>query len=172
MNFKKKMTKKGNYPDISEYIMVALVVSFSIIIMFNVISNFDSSIQSMNESVVTNTTKNISSEFKQDFLNGFDNGFLIVYILFLLFSVVAARFIPSSPKFIWVTIIILMVLCFVAMIVENIWGGMADNITLSSTISQFTFIPFMMEHLTYLTLIYGLFVAVALLTKSEDQILR
>ena len=92
--------------------------------------------------------------------------FLAVFIIFLSFSVMAARLIPSSPKFIMVSIFALILLPFGALMMENIWEGFSGNATMSTVFGSMTFMPFFLDHLVWFVLIYSFAVAVALLSKE------
>ena len=161
------MNESGNFGDVAEFMRVALGLGITIVIVILLISNFGSNIRSMDNSTIPMVVKNSTVEMESYSASGFDFLFLFVYLIFLAFSVVMARFIPSSSKFILISVFALFLLPFCALIVENVWSGFVGNAIVSGVVDTFTFLPFMMDNLVWLVTFYSFAVAVALLTKEE-----
>ena len=170
MSRKLKKNKKGNFPDIPEFIAAILVIGFVVVICTLFFSSFNSNIQSMNESLVPEIVKNASSNANSAIGPGGDILAVFVVIIFISFSVMAARLIPSSPKFVIISIIALVLLPLAAMIAENVWNEFAINSNISPTIAGLKFLPFILDNLVVITICYSLFVAIALLTKTEETL--
>ena len=160
------MNKKGNYRDIPEYIGVVVFFFFAILISFLVLSHFNTNVQS--NSFMPVEAKSVSTSFLVGFTN-IDYVIPVIYLIFLGFSVLAARFIPSSPKFMIISVFWLVLLPVVAMFTENFVVGFLENSVLSGAASSFPFSSFFLNNLVGSVFVYSLVVAVALLTKGEAQ---
>lgn len=160
------MNKRGNFPDVVEWMRFAVAFALVVGITLAFIFNFDTVVQAADESVIPNVSKAASTELKTSVTGGMDFLFLSVFIIFLSFSVMAARLIPSSPKFILVSIFALILLPFGAMMVQNIWTGFSGNATMATVFGSMIFMPFFLDHLVWFVLIYSFAVAVALLSKE------
>jgi len=161
------MNNKGNFADVVEYMRVALALGFVIVITLLFINNWGSNVRSMDNSTVPEVVKNSTVELETYTTNGFDYLFLLIYLVFLGFSVVMARLIPSSSKFILLFVFILILLPFASLIFENIWHGFITNFSLASIADNLTFLPFMLDHFVWFVTFYCLVVGIALLTKEE-----
>ena len=161
------MNRSGNFADVVEYMSVALSLGITIVIVLLFMTNWGSNIRAMNDSTIPSVVKNSTLELETYTARGFDYLFLFVYLIFLSFSVVMARLIPSSSKFILVSVFVLIVLPFASLIIENVWFGLASNASLGVVVSSMVFLPFMMDHLVWFVTLYCVAVAVALLTKDE-----
>ena len=162
--------KKGNFPDVAEFIASMLVVGFVVVIAVLFFSSFNSNIQAMNDSAVPEIVKNASANANSAIGPGGDILAVFMVIAFIAFSVMAARLIPSSPKFIVISIIALILLPFCAMIAENVWNEFAINSITAPTIAGLKFLPFILNNLTTICVVYSLLVAIALLTKTEETL--
>jgi hypothetical protein len=162
--------KKGNFADIPEYIRGALLFGFALVIVVLFLTNFNTQIQSMDNETIPEITKNATSSYTAQVGPSFDILSAFMLLFFIIISVVSARLIPSSPKFIVIAIIALILLSFVAMIIENVWDSWINNSSVAGVISQLKFTNFILNNLTIVTIIYTLLVAVALFTKSEQTL--
>ena len=161
--------KKANYADIVSYFKIALALMFLVTISLLFMQGFNSEIQSRDNSTIPSAAKDLSTEYTE-WLPGFlDMAFLFVLIGFIIFSVVAARFIPSDPKFIFITILALIILPLGGMFIENIWYGYFQQSAIAVAVSDMVFMPFILNNLVFVALFYSAAVAVALLTKDKGQ---
>jgi len=160
--------KKANYADVVEWIKVSFMLFFVIGIVLVVTYKFDEGIQATNDTVVPTQVKTASSSYTSYLPVAYDMAFLFVFLSFFIFSVVAARFIPSSPKFIIITIIALIFLPLGAMLIENVWDGWAQQATISTIVTgRMNIMPYMLDHLTLVVLFYSAAIAISLLTKDK-----
>lgn len=162
------MNKKGNFPDVAQWITTALVLGIVILLTTTIYNKVDDQFQSNDQ--VPEIMKNASSGMRTAIPNGGDIIFVFLLISFVAFSVMASRLIPSTPKFIIIVMMALVLLPFIAMVVQNIWEGFAENSAMTSAINSLTFLPFIMDHLTIVVLIYSTLVGIALLTKSGETL--
>lgn len=158
--------RKGNFQDVAEYLKVALAFGLVVAFMLVIINGFDDKFQSSDESIIPNVSKEASTNFREATTNGLDYLFLFGTLLFFIFSIVSARLIPSSPIFIIVAIAWIIGLPFVAMFIENIWGGFYQQTLITSAMSGLIFIPFMLNNLVIISIIYSSAIAISLLTKE------
>lgn len=158
--------RKGNFQDVAEYLKVALAFGLVVAFMLVIINGFDDKFQSSDESIIPNVSKEASTNFREATTNGLDYLFLFGTLLFFIFSIVSARLIPSSPIFIIVAIAWIIGLPFVAMFIENIWGGFYQQTLITSAMSGLIFIPFMLNNLVVVSIIYSSAIAISLLTKE------
>ena len=164
------MNKRGNFADVPEYIRGALLFAFSLTIIVLFISNFNTQIQSMDNDTIPEVAKNASASMNDNVGPKFDMLSPFMLLIFVIISVIAARLIPSSPKFIVIAIIALIALGFVAMIIENVWDAWVSNATVAPAILKMPFTNFLMNNLTAVTIIYVMLVGIALFTKTEQTI--
>ena len=159
--------KKANYADVVEYIGVALMIGFVLVFAILIYNGFDDGIQAMSNETMPQIVKDVSADSRANIPPLWDGLFIFILMSFMLFSVVSARFIPSSPRFVIISIFALIMLPFVAMFFENIWYAFAQNAKVSSVLADLTFVPFIMDHLVVVVLLYSAFIAIALLTKED-----
>lgn len=162
------MNKKGNYADITEYIMVVLVLAIIIPFVALIVGQFNEKVQD-DPTTFDNATRLASQNFEDVTTNYWDVFFALLLFAFVSFSIVMARFIPSSPKLILYSILALIILPFSAMFIENIWDKWNTGIIETMTL-QMNFLPFIMNHLTLVILIYVTLVAISFLTKGEESL--
>ena len=159
--------KRGNFVDIPEYIYFAL--TFAVLTTFTLIfiNNWDDEIQLKDESIVFNESKSASEGVRNAVPTGLDYLFLFGTLIFFVSSIIFARLIPSSPKFIFITVILLIIFPIVAMVIENVWDGFNQSTTVSGATSSMIFMPFLLNNLVYVVSLYTLLVGIALYTKEE-----
>tara|TARA_R100001530_G_scaffold136283_1_gene116207 strand:+ start:3520 stop:4056 length:537 start_codon:yes stop_codon:yes gene_type:complete len=164
-----KINKKGNYPDIVEYIKVAFALMLTLVIVLTIYSGFNDNVQAdINNTVFTNASQTASANLMSSSYTYWDIFFPLLLLAFVCFSVVMARLIPSSPKFVITSIFALIILPFGAMILENIWDSLNTG-QIAITTANMMFMPFLMNNLTLVTLLYSVIVATALLTKTGTE---
>lgn len=159
--------KKGNFKDIPEWIYFALTFSILVVLASNILASVSTNINSQPDDIIDPIAKGGAASLSTAFTQYYDWAFPVVYMIFLVFSIVMARLIPSSPKFIAIAVLYLLSLPFAAMFVVNVWSGFATNPALLTTIANLTFIPYMMDKLVYFVLFYVGGVSIALYTKDN-----
>jgi len=162
------LNKKGNFADIVEYLRVSLLITLVVVITLLFMTNWNSKVQTMPSDLVTDDVKLGSASFLSRSTTGFDYLFVFLFLAFIIFSVVAARLIPSSAKFLALSFFFFVFLIFGAMIVENVYSSFAASSSVSGVISTLTFIPFFMDNLVFFILGYAVLVAIALYSKAES----
>jgi len=163
---RKKWNKRGNFPDVIEWMRIALFVGFVIVLCVIVFNKFNEQVQLTPNATISQTSKDISQSSATGYPPLWDYLFLLVLLVFVIFSVTAARLIPSRKEFIMISLIFLIFLPFAAMIVENIWYGFATQTEVNTVLNTMIFMPYIFNHLVVVVLIYTFLVAIALLTKE------
>jgi hypothetical protein len=159
--------KKGNFADIVTTIEFSLGLGIVAIFVLLIVSNMNTSVQSMDSELVPNITKESLDEYNTALPSLIDILFLAVIVVFFAFSVIMARLIPSSPSFYLISFFALVLFVFAGIIIENIWSAFMDNMTITTTMSNLTFLPFILSNFIYFLLFYAVAVAIALLTKEN-----
>lgn len=146
----------------------ALAFGFIVAFSFVIYNGFDDAIQSQPNSTIPQIVKDVSTSSRTNFPPLWDYLFVFILLAFVTFSVIAARLIPSSPKFILITIFTLILMPFIAMFFENIWSGFLQQSAIATALSSMIFMPYILDHLVVVVVIYATLVALALLTKEDN----
>lgn len=162
--------KKGNYADVVHYIYLVIAFSITLGLTMTIITHINDTFQAQNDTIIPELVKNTSANLQSSFGGYWDFFFAFLLVIFMGFSVVMARLIPSSPKFILVTIITLIILPFFALMVENIWDGFFNAPAINSAMNSLVFLPFIMNNLTMVVVVYSTLIAIALLTKTGESL--
>lgn len=162
--------KKANWPDILEYSKGIIILGISIIITFILLNQF-------NNTIITNATNNTllndtnaldkMQETVTNFPNITDWIIPLLYIIFVGFSAWSASKIPTSHKFIFIGVIMLIIILAFSLFIEIVWQEFTTNTTISTYINNFPLTNFFISYLRYFVLFYGLIVGVALYAKTE-----
>ena len=163
------MNKKGNYADIWTFVewFVVFVLVTGLVLMF--MQNFNSNVQAQPNSTIPQEVKDISQNYTTSYPLIIDYIAPLVYFVFLAFSVMAARLIPSSPKFIFVAIFVMILITFATMMVENYIVAWFEQSKIGVAMATMTFTPYMINHLLFFVLFYTIAVSIALLSKESGQ---
>ena len=152
-----------------EYIKVAFAMMLTLVIVLTIYSGFNDEVQSdINNTIFTNESQTASENYMTASYTYWDLFFPLLLMAFVIFSVLMARLIPSSPKFVVTSLFALIILPFGAMVLENVWDAMNTGVWATTT-ANMTFMPFIMNNLTLVTLVYTVIVAIALLTKTGTE---
>jgi len=140
-----------------------------LVIVLTIYGGFNDTVQAdVNNTVFTNESQTASANFMSSSYTYWDLFFPLLLMAFIVFSVVMARLIPSSPKFVVISLFALIILPFGAMILENIWDSLNTG-QIAVTTSNMIFMPFIMDNLALVTLVYSVIIAIALLTKTGTE---
>tara|TARA_R100000656_G_scaffold124972_1_gene104731 strand:- start:973 stop:1491 length:519 start_codon:yes stop_codon:yes gene_type:complete len=164
--------KKGNFADVAHYMYLVIAFAITLGLTMVIINQINDQFQAQNESVIPEQVKNTSANLQSSFGGYWDMFFAFLLVIFVSFSVVMARLIPSSPKFIIISIVSLIILPFFALMLENIWDGFFQTTAINNAMNGLTFVPFILNNLTITVLIYSTIIAIALLTKTGETIDR
>jgi hypothetical protein len=159
--------KKGNYVDIVFFIAISFVIIFTAILIYILISNFNSALPNID--IVNNTpiALQTSQSLVDKYPAGFDWIMPILYVLFLGFTVWSASQVQSTNKFFFIGIFVTILLTLFAMMMENFWDMFKTNSNISPYVSKFVYSVFMMDNLRYFTLFFCFVVMIFLYTRRD-----
>jgi len=166
----RKPNKKGNFADIPEYISTIMI--FAIVLLFTGVFLFEynARIQSMDNETIPEVAKNASANLEAAVVPKFDFLGAFITLFFIIVSVIAARLIPSSPKYIIIAIIAMIFLAFVAMIIENVWDPISSNAKVSAVADKMKFTTFILDNLTAVVVVYCILIGISMFTKTEETL--
>lgn len=159
--------KKGNWVDIPEYMRFALSFSFLVGIMLVLLNGVNDHFQSEPNATTPAEAKEGIQKLTNAVPTGMDYLFLFGTLIFLISSLVFARLIPSRSSFTIIATILLIIFPFLAMFLENVWDGFQQQTLINNAFGSMYILPFMLDNLTMVILIYSLIVGVALYAKTE-----
>jgi len=161
------LNKKGNFQDIMTWAEFAIGFFLVVGIVLAFVNGFDSQVQATNSSIIPDQVKASSLEYKTILPTYLDSVFPLMFIIFFGFSVMSARLINSTPRFILIAIFVLFLMPFLGMIIENVWDGWYQQPNILSAMSNMSITVFMLNNMRYLLLFYALGVSIALLSKEQ-----
>jgi len=157
--------KKGNFADIPIFIVSALAIGFGLIITLLFLDQFNDNIQA--NSAIPNETQQGINEYNTLLETTSDYILPIITLGFFAFSIFSARLIPSSPKFMIIGVLAVILLPLVAMMFANIWDGFIQQATVKQISDGLIFTPFILNNIVFVSLVYSVSVAIALFTKED-----
>jgi len=161
--------KRGNWQDVLEYGVGALVFAVILILGFVMINNFNSTLHT-----VASTDSTLNDTIALGYMDEAEAGYYksdfilpVLYVVFLSFSMWSARKIESSHKFLWIGLIMLVLLVLFSLLIEVLWEEFILVPSIAGVIGGFNYTNFFLSYLRYFVIIYGFFVGVALYAKNE-----
>lgn len=150
-------------------IILVMVVVFGFIIFTVFGLRFATSFnnQYQNNSMIYNESKVIVQASVDRYVNLFDGAFIFLFVGMVLAAIISAFFMDTHPAFFIVSIILLVVLSFVAAIFGNVFEGFATG-ELNNEVNQFVYIPFFMSH--FLQIMIGVMFLVMIASFAKYKI--
>jgi len=169
------MNKKANYGDIFELIKTFFIGGTFLIFVILILSAFNDQVQGINSSVFPDnfsedTIKNGSAQFVENTPIWWDSFFMLILVAFFVFSIISARLIPSTPKFITIAFFVLIAIPFATMLIVNVWDIFAQQTLIDGVLTNMPMFAYIMDNMVYVSLIYAFLVAISLLTKTEERL--
>ena len=159
--------KRGNFPDIQDYLVNSLFIGIALLIGFTILLNFNTQVNLNGE--IPAEGKLASDNYNSIFFK-FDYITPVILLGFLAFSLIAARLIPSTSKFIIIPIFSMFLFPLVSMALVNFWDGFSAGSGFSGAISNLFFTNFILDNLVIISLLYAFLIGIALYTKNEVSI--
>lgn len=159
--------KRGNWVDIFYWSIGAVVLGVVFILVFIMLSSFNTGIQTVPIVNDSSTALSISSNVVSRLPNALDWIIPFVYVVFFGFSVWASSKIYGSHKLFFLTIIVMFLLVLFAMYIESVWFDFSTNAYIVSYIVSFPITDFVLTNLRYFVLLYGITVSGVLYAKIE-----
>lgn len=161
-----KHDKRGNWVDIFEYSIGAVVLGIVFIITGFLLTQFYTTL-TVDTNITDTNALTAASGAKDNFPASADYIIPIIFIFVLGFSVWSARKIQSSHLFAVIGVFVLLMLVFFAMMVENLWNEFITHAILAGEVSKWFFTNIFLSNMRYFVLAYGFLVGVALYAKTE-----
>jgi hypothetical protein len=159
------MNKKGNLLDVVDMKFALISLFIVLLYLFLTFEALDSNLQNSTE--VTQEAKDIASRFRIKLPRATDYVSVMVYLGFLLFSVIAARFINTNKVFLVIAVIWLIVISFGSMLFANLWDKMLNMNQIQNFSNNFPITTWMFDNLVLLSLTYIVIVGITLYMKTD-----
>jgi hypothetical protein len=169
---KNKLNKKGNFIDIPVVLITLLVLGvFGLILTYTQDKMFEGFVNKTIEAgYATNESAStlLMNEQRSTFPKIMDYGFLIFAVMFIFFSYIMARQIPSNNSF-WALIIIFNIIVWgLAVLTSYLYERIANYSTyFSEIVPQMYFTNIILSNMLFYALIYSFVIGVALYAKEN-----
>jgi hypothetical protein len=162
--FKILKNKKGSWVDVFFICAIMFGIAIVILIGWKVMSD-------VNDEFQTKLTHSEARTIMQDntgrYVNLFDGIFLFVFFGSFIAVIIGSLFLDTHPAFFAISLILLVIICFVVAVFANAYSELEVNPELSSFASDFTYIPFIMEHFVQIVIFMVCAISIALYSKSR-----
>lgn len=160
------MNKRGNAQDIMWIAIVLFTVAIGVLIVIFVGHNVVGQVKTIG--VVANNTQAVSvlnnSQAAMDYS---DYIYLGGFIGFFISLIVFAYFIGGYPVMSVIYFILLIIFGFISVILQNVWTYLIARPTFVATITAIPITNFIMLHLAYFMIIFGLISMTVMYSKSS-----
>ncbi len=162
----KRFFKRGNAV-LDTMIIVLILVSLALvmIVIYKAYSEMNTNLQE--QDALGEKTKATLSNVNTNFPIIMDNVFIFALFLVWVFGIIASFMIDSHPIFFVITLVLLVVLCFIGVYISNAYQTIALDENLIDTIDMFPKINFILSNLLVVILIFGFTIAVSLFAKNR-----
>jgi flagellar biosynthesis protein FlhB len=143
------MNKKGFIGDVPFIVALLVVIGIIWIVGSSVFDSLNTSLQGSD--VLTNDSKATISTLETRYVSVFDGVFLLVFGLLALGLVLSTAMLGTRPEFFFIVIIVSMLFIGAAAALSNVFDSVASS-SAGSTVSEFTYIPLIMNNLVVITL--------------------
>ena len=145
------MKKKGQIRDIAFFLILVFTVVFTLLTAKIIMDKFN---DALTEDGMHTTESKAAMEQMQTAFPTFDNMILVVVILLAAGLIITSFFIPTHPVFLVVNIIGIFFLCFIGMLLSNMYSDIIDNADeYSAVYSTFPKMNFIMNKLPWIAAI-------------------
>lgn len=156
--------RKANTP-LEILTILLILVSFAILGLFGtqVFSELNDDIQANED--LANITKDTSGDLESIFPAWVDGAFLLIFVLLIMFVLVAVFMVDTHPIFFVISIILLIGVFIAAMMLANAYNDIASDSTVSAFANEMPFMAFIMKHLVESLVGIGFMMAIVLYVK-------
>jgi len=159
--------KKGNtLLDSLLVLLVLFIFSIFAIIGMYTFDAVKTDIDSTGELTVTEAQETLNSTYV-NYQSLMDNGFLIIFIFLWILVIVASFMIDTHPIFFIISVILLIIVLFVAGTLGNFYVEFAESSGIVDVTSMLPIIGFVMERLMAFILAIGISIILALFVKFK-----
>jgi len=165
----RKINKKGNIDDIGFSLSLWIPVGILFILTLFIFDQFNDNIQNhTGNTQFTNESKVFFNSYNTNMELAMDGSFGLLVIGMIAISLMLATKIQTSPVFVVVTVIYMIVIWTMSWILANFWDTFASATPkLLTYINTLYVIPYILNHLVPITLIYSLLLTVTVYMKEQ-----
>lgn len=162
--------KRGNLEDVPVTLYIIFGVVIAVIISMIIIDQFSIKFQSMDVTSDTPEAKDAVAKINNRAYVAWDYAIPMLLLGFVLFSLVSARFIPTSPVYVVVAVLFMIFIPLMAMIMGNVYDEMAiKNTLIAGFDGKMPFTAYIMDHLLIISIIYSALVAIVLYSRKGTE---
>lgn len=137
-------------------VSLIIVISISSIFAHYVLDQMPSQVKQ--ETIANNTIE----AGKTTLTSAMDAGFIVVLVFLIIAIISLGTLLPTHPIFFIPFIFVIWLIVVFVSQVSNVWEEFEASATFSSTVSQFTYIPHVMNNLPFYTATLSILVAVVI----------
>lgn len=162
---KSRMGKKGSIMDIFFIVLIVAALAITSVLAFVLLTKFNAQMQVTPG--ISQPSKDILSAAQAKFPKTFDGVFAIVLVFSIITTLFLASLVDVNPIFLPVSVVIFIFIVILCSAIGNTYYDLASNPELATYAQQFVIIPFVMNHLVEVMLVFGFAVAVVMYAKSR-----
>jgi len=163
-----RFNKKGSLQDLFYIAIVLVLLAVSVLIGTKIATEFHAGI-SANPTFVADAPLAITATDNaiNNYTYAVNSGFLFITIFFVIATLTLAALVRIHPIFIPIFLIALIFLIFFCGIMSNIYSGVAEDDTMTSTASRFAIMHSIMVALPFIVGIIGIILMVVMYKNYE-----
>ena len=157
--------KKGSARDIVLVLLILFLFGFVTVVMNMVYDKYTDTIA---DKEAFNTTWNVNIESNaQSLLLNFDYMYIFVLAALGMMVIVSAFWIKTHPLFFFISVLLLVIVVILGSMLSNVFDTAVENPDLAASLTEYTLISFVMEHLPSIILLIGGILLVVLYAKNK-----
>lgn len=156
--------KKGSVLDL--FFITASIFAFAMVLVVSyfIMTQFQGAFEATEYANITNSSFQAGLQGFQ----AFNGGFLLVFMAFVLFTLISVYFIRTHPVFFVVNIFILALLIIISGMFSNVYTEMFTNNSMSSAANFFTYPALLIGNLPILMIIVAIVITVIMFGKGYN----
>lgn len=163
MYFQKSNNKKGNaILDTVTIMIIVLVFGTISVIGYVFLGDMNDDFQAEAQ---YNASKTVAQNTTNQYPSLMDNLLLTIYVLFVLFTVVAVILLDTHPVFFIFTVIMIASVLVVALLLGNFFDDLMTDEVLSASANSFPYTSWLLRHFVEVTVAHAFLLGTALFVK-------
>jgi succinate-acetate transporter protein len=163
------MNKRGAFlSDIGIVLAVMLLFSITILVGYKVFTSYNDKWQANPEIDVN--SKALVGDLQSRYVGLFDGIFVFVFVLMAVMLFVSSMLIGTNPAFFFVVLFLTVFLIGVSAIMSNVYEDVATSDQMNTTSSSFSSIPYIMDNLPKIALMFAVITMIGLFVKIKGYI--
>jgi O-antigen ligase len=136
--------KKASVFDLVMFIVFMFAFAIVFLITYKITISLNNNIQQ--STVISDAGKAAVQNVRDSFVSRFDAIYLFIFVFMAIAIFVAVASLNTHPIMFWVSIILIVILGFVAAILANVYNDVAATPDLASISGEFKMMPFIMKN--------------------------